>query len=138
MNIHILVDAQEITFSFIRSPGPGGQNVNKVATAVLLRFNVKHSPLLSEPLKQRLLTLVGRKLTQRGDLLIKACRYRSQARNKQDALERLQALLTRASMTPKKRRKTKPSDASQERRLRTKKLHSKNKSLRARKSHQED
>lgn len=138
MNTYILVDAREITFSFIRSPGPGGQNVNKVASAVLLRFNVKHSPSLSESLRQRLLSLLEKNLTRSGDLLIKATRYRSQERNKQDALDRLQTLLNRASIIPKKRRKTKPTLASKERRLSTKKLHAKNKSLRGRKVHHED
>ncbi len=120
----------ELRFSFIRSPGPGGQNVNKVATAVLLRFNVLHSPSLPEPVRLRLISLLGSKLTTQGDLIIKATRYRTQERNKQDAIERLEALILRATKVPKKRKKTKPTLASKERRLAEKKSHGKTKALR--------
>lgn len=120
----------ELQFSFIRSPGPGGQNVNKVATAVLLRFNVLHSPSLPEPVRLRLISLLGSKLTTHGDLIIKATRYRTQERNKQDAIERLEALILRASKLPKKRKKTRPTLASKERRLGEKKAHGKTKALR--------
>lgn len=124
-------DISEIKFTFIRSPGPGGQNVNKVATTAVLRFNIIHSKSLSEPVRKRLIHLLGNKLTQEGDLLIKASRYRTQERNKQDALERLDNLLKRASIIPKTRKKTKPTRASTQKRLTQKKLHSKNKSLRS-------
>jgi ribosome-associated protein len=124
----------EIKFSFIRSPGPGGQNVNKVATGVVLRFNVKNSPSLTDDVRERLLLIVGSKITSLGELIIKATRYRTQERNKQDALERLQNLLTQAAIKPKNRRKTKPTYSSTQRRLDGKKLHAKTKSLRQSKS----
>jgi len=120
---------QEIEFSFIRSPGPGGQHVNKVATAVQLRFNVLRSQFLLEPTRARLLSLPG--ITKQGEIMIKASCYRTQERNKQDALNRLYNLLKHASTVPKKRKKTKPSHASQTRRLNSKTLHGKNKSLRS-------
>ncbi len=128
----------EVKFSFIRAPGPGGQNVNKVATAVQLRFNIVHSHALPEAIRHRLLILLGKKITTQGELIIKASRYRTQERNKQDALQRLQALLKRAAIVPKKRKETKPTFASVQRRLTQKKRHAKNKSLRSRKPHLED
>lgn len=124
------LNEDEIQVSFIRSPGPGGQNVNKVSTAVQLRFNIIRAASLPETIRERLLLLIGNKITKEGDLIIKASRYRSQERNKQDAYSRLQALLQQAAIIPKKRKKTKPSLASKERRLTSKKLHSKNKTIR--------
>lgn len=135
---NILVNESELKFTFIRAPGPGGQNVNKVATAVQLRFDVKHSPSLSNEMRMRLLALAGNKITQQGELIIKASRYRTQERNKQDALARLQELLKRAAITPKKRKKTKPTLASVKKRLLKKKLHGKNKLLRRKKLILED
>jgi ribosome-associated protein len=136
-NIHMIsitpkvrLDNSEIQFSFIRSPGPGGQNVNKVATAVLLRFNLAQSPSLPEEMRSRLLVVLAPRLTQSGEIIIKATRFRTQERNKQDALARLQELLARAAIPPKKRKKTKPSYASKQRRLDTKKIHGKTKLLR--------
>jgi ribosome-associated protein len=126
----IKLQAAELQFSFIRSPGPGGQNVNKVATAVLLRFNVVNSPSLSESVRLRLIALLGRKITMQGDLLIKASRYRTQERNKQDAIERLETLVKRATKVPKPRKKTRPTLASKERRLTNKKQQGKTKALR--------
>ena len=128
----IRLDIAEIQFTFIRSPGPGGQNVNKVATAVLLRFNVAQSLSLPEEVRVRLLSVLANRLTQHGDIIIKASSFRTQERNKQDALKRLQELLGRAAIPPKKRKKTKPTYASKQRRLDTKKLHVKTKSLRRR------
>jgi ribosome-associated protein len=132
MSKNVFLPLSEIKFTFIRSPGPGGQNVNKVATTALLRFNVIHSALLSEPIRQRLLSIIGSRLTNEGDLIIKASRYRTQERNKQDALDRLSELLQQASIVPKKRKKTKPTFSSTQRRLSEKKMHSKNKALRSR------
>jgi ribosome-associated protein len=126
----IKLQAAELQFSFIRSPGPGGQNVNKVATAVLLRFNVVNSPSLSESVRLRLIALLGRKITMQGDLLIKASRYRTQERNKQDAIERLETFVKRAAKVPKPRKKTRPTLASKERRLTDKKQQGKTKALR--------
>lgn len=127
---NIFLNESEVIYTFIRSPGPGGQNVNKVATAVQLRFNVIKSPTLPEVVRERLMLLAGNKISREGDLIIKASRYRTQERNKLDALGRLQELIKRASVIPKKRRKTKPTFASTQRRLSKKKLHSKAKSLR--------
>jgi ribosome-associated protein len=127
------LNESEVSFTFIRSPGPGGQNVNKVATAVVLRFNVMQSPSLSEVVRQRLMVLAGSKMTLEGDLVIKASRLRTQERNKQDALNRLVELLQRAATIPKKRRKTKPTYSSVQERLSSKKLKSKVKSLRGKK-----
>jgi ribosome-associated protein len=135
---HLWLEEDEIQVSFIRSPGPGGQNVNKVSTAVQLRFNIVHSTSLSETIRERLIFILGNKITKDGDLIIKASRYRSQERNKQDAYNRLQTLLQQAAIIPKKRKKTQPSQASKERRLTSKKLHSKNKTIRrSRPNHEE-
>jgi ribosome-associated protein len=120
----------EITYSFITSPGPGGQNVNKVASGVLLRFNVTESTSLSEEVKKRLIEIIGRKLTKQGDLLIKATQFRTQERNKQDAYNRLMEYIQRASIRPKKRKKTKPTSGSIQKRLNHKKKHGAKKLLR--------
>jgi ribosome-associated protein len=130
----ISLPESEIKLSFIRSPGPGGQNVNKVATGVVLRFNVKNSPTLTDDVRTRLLLILGNKVTSLGELVIKATRFRTQERNKQDALDRLQILLAQAAIKPKKRKKTKPTYSSTQRRLAGKKLDAKTKSLRQNKS----
>lgn len=124
------IDDKEIKFTFIRAPGPGGQNVNKVATGVQLRFNVLHSSSLSDDVKKRLYVQLASKITLTGDLIIKATNHRTQNRNKEEALQRLQALVLKALTPPKKRKKTKPTKASAQRRLDTKKLHGKKKTLR--------
>ena len=126
----LFLDEAELQFTFIRSPGPGGQNVNKVATAVQLRFDVQHSPSLSEDVRERLIAQTQSKLTSQGELIIKATRHRTQERNKQDALERLVKLIHAATIRPKRRRKTKPTYTSIQRRLTSKKLHGKAKALR--------
>lgn len=125
-----IFDESEVEFTFIRSPGPGGQNVNKVASAVQLRFNVFHSKSLPEEIRARLISKLHNRLTTQGELLIKATSYRTQERNKQDALNRLVEILKQAAIRPKKRKKTKPTKASVERRLQNKKKQGKNKSLR--------
>jgi ribosome-associated protein len=127
---NITLNESEIEFNFIRSPGPGGQNVNKVATAVQMRFNVMKSPSLSEDVRIRLIAILGKKITLQGEIIIKASRFRTQERNKEDALNRLIELLKQAASPPRKRKKTKPTFSSKQRRLDTKKLHGKNKSLR--------
>ena len=117
----VQIDPAEIKWSHIRSPGPGGQNVNKVATGVQMRFNVIESLSLPETVKERLIKLLGSKLTATGDFIIKATRYRTQLRNKEDALERLNEWVEKARTPPKKRKKTKPSKAAKARRVDEKK-----------------
>jgi ribosome-associated protein len=117
----IAIEEREIVESFIRASGPGGQNVNKLATAVQLRFDVRHSPSLPAPVRERLERLAGRRLTRAGVLVITAQRHRTQERNRQDALERLIDLIRRAAVAPVPRRPTRPTLASRRRRLETKK-----------------
>ncbi len=113
----IAIDEGEIQEEFIRASGPGGQNVNKVATAVQLRFDVAHSPSLPDDVRQRLARLAGRRMTEEGVLIIEARRFRTQARNRQDAVDRLVALIRKAAEKPRPRRKTSPTPASKRQRL---------------------
>ena len=107
----------ELQFQFKLASGPGGQNVNKVATAAELRFDVARSPSLPEAVRARLLALAGSRVNQDGELLITARRFRSQERNRQDAIDRLVALIQKAAEPPKPRIKTKPSRAAKQRRM---------------------
>ena len=126
----IVLDDDEIQLEFVRASGPGGQNVNKVSTAVQLRFDVAHSPHLPEPVRARLIRLAGRRVTQEGVLVIDARRFRTQAQNQQDALARLVALIRQAAAAPKPRRKTRPTLAAKARRLEGKRRRSATKQMR--------
>jgi ribosome-associated protein len=116
----IVIGEHELDERFIHASGPGGQNVNKVATAVQLRFDVARSPSLPEDVRQRLMKLAGRRLTQDGVLVLTARNHRSQDRNREDARERLAELIREASVAPKPRRATRPSLAVKRRRLEAK------------------
>ena len=117
----ISIDEDELEERFIRASGPGGQNVNKLASAVQLRFDARHAPGLSDDVRARLERLAGRRLTQEGVVVITAQRHRTQERNRQDARERLFALIRAAAVRPVPRRPTKPTKASRQRRVEAKK-----------------
>ena len=126
----IYINESELKESFIRSSGPGGQHVNKVATAVQLRFNAKTSGNISKEVYNRLRTIAGSKLTEDGYLIIVSQVHRSQIQNRQVALDKLISLLQQAAKKPKRRKKTRPSRASVEKRLRNKRLQSEKKKSR--------
>jgi ribosome-associated protein len=123
------IDENELQFSFVRASGPGGQNVNKVATAVQLRYDVIRSSLPRD-VQERLRHLAGKKRTDEGILLIEAKKYRTQEQNRDDAIQRLVTLLHRAFEKPKVRTKTRPTKASKEKRLKEKKLRAEIKKMR--------
>ena len=126
----ISIREAELTLDFIRSSGPGGQNVNKVATAVQLRFDVFRSPSLPQEVRRRLIRMAGKRVSKEGILIIDARRFRTQERNRQDAVERLIQWIRRAAEKPRKRIKTKPTLQSRERRLEGKRRKSETKRLR--------
>ena len=134
----IKLDKAEIKFQFIKASGPGGQNVNKVSTAVQLRWDVKNSPSLSDEVRSRLVGLAGKKMTENGVLVIEAKRFREQERNRQDAMDRLVKLVRKASEKPKSRIKTRQTRASKERLLAAKRHRSKLKRMRRRVSISDD
>ena len=113
----IAIPESELTLSFVRADGPGGQHVNKTATAVQLRFDVARSPSLPEPVRRRLMRLAGRRLSSEGILIIDARSQRSQKQNREEALERLAQLVRSAARPPRRRKPTRPSAASRRRRL---------------------
>jgi ribosome-associated protein len=116
----IIIDERELQERFVRASGPGGQNVNKVATAVQLRFDMRHSPGLPDDVRERLARLAGSRLTREGVIVIAAQRHRTLERNRKDARDRLVQLIRRAAEPPAARRATKPTIASRERRLQSK------------------
>lgn len=124
---NLAIDDREIQEEFIRSSGPGGQNVNKVATGVQLRFDVANSPSLPGDVRERLLKLGGRRLTTDGVLVIQAHRFRTQAQNREDALQRLVHLIFQATQAPADRRETQPGPAAIKRRLDSKRRRSQTK-----------
>jgi ribosome-associated protein len=128
----IAVSEEELSFSFIHASGPGGQNVNKLNTAAQLRFDVRRSPSLAPDVAARLERAAGARLSNDGVIVITAKRFRTQERNRADAIARLSALIARAAVAPTPRRRTRPSTADKEQRLRAKARRSERKSLRAR------
>ena len=125
---------RELQFDYIRASGPGGQNVNKVATAVQLRFDVVNSASLTADVKARLVKLAGKRMTDAGVLIIEANRFRTQEKNREDAIERLNELVRKATEKPKLRHKTRPTKASKEERLKSKKIRAEIKRTRRNKS----
>ena len=126
----VAIDESEIREGFIRASGPGGRNVNSVASAVQIRFDVRRSPSLPEGVRERLVRLAGRRMTKDGVLVINARRYRTQARNRQDAITRLAELVRSAAVAPKQRRQTGPTGKAKMRRLEAKRRRAKTKRLR--------
>ncbi len=132
ISYNIEIDEKDISFDFVKSSGPGGQNVNKVATAVQLRFDVHGATGMPHDVKLRLKILAGKRLTDDGILIIQASRFRKQEQNRQDAMERLIQLVRAAAIKPKSRVRTRPTKASKERMLSSKKRRGRLKKLRQR------
>ncbi len=132
------IDERELTFDYIRAAGPGGQNVNKVATAVQLRFDIWENDSLPIDVKARLVKLAGKRVTNEGILIIEARRFRTQEQNRADAIERFVTLSQKSLEAPKPRRKTRPTAGSREKRLQSKKNRSEVKRTRARKTFESD
>ena len=126
----VTIRPEEIHVDFIRASGPGGQNVNKVATAVQLRFNVRNSQSLKPEVRERLLRIAGNRVNAAGELIIEARRFRTQQRNREDAMQRLLQMIEKASSPPKVRHKSRPTSASKIKRLNDKKKHAAIKKLR--------
>ena len=124
VNDAISIDESELDERFVRASGPGGQNVNKVATAVELRFDAARSPALTDEVRGRLRTLAGSRMSEDGILLIDARRHRTQSQNREDARQRLAGLIRQAAVRPKRRRRTRPTVASKERRIQFKRQRS--------------
>ena len=135
VNERISLADDEVTEQFVRSPGPGGQNVNKLATAVQLRFDARGSRSLPEDVRERVLEFAGTRATKHGEIIISAHRFRTRERNREDAMERLVALVRQAAVAEKPRTPTRPSPASKRRRLEDKRRRSKLKNARQRLAH---
>jgi ribosome-associated protein len=127
----IVLNENELQFEFVRASGPGGQNVNKVSSAVQLRYDVRNSPSLPEAVRERLLVLARSRVSEQGVLVIEARRFRTQEKNRQDALDRLVNLIRRAAEKPKIRKKTRPTEAAKRRRLEEKRHRGEIKRVRA-------
>ena len=137
VNEWMWIDEDELDERFVRASGPGGQNVNKVSSAVELRFNVERSPTLTDEVRHRLRAFAGTRMTDEGVLVIDARRFRTQAANREDARERLLELVRRAARPPKPRKRTRPTAAARERRLDTKRQRSDLKRARTRGIHED-